>query len=177
MSQSGNRVSSRIEPGEERRTGRTDEHLDNVLPSGESIDQDVGRLELVRSSILLDLPYEKETGIDCQLAPSLSSSSPQKGLNRLLRFRDSPRTGSWTWSNPVASRSRSSSTWRHRCCCRSGTSWRAVLLWVTLCVCLCGPRIMREAIGLYGSSVCLRTGSNIETIRLLKRGGKQADKI
>lgn len=33
----------------------TDEHLDNLLPCRESVNQNVGRLELVGSSVLLDL--------------------------------------------------------------------------------------------------------------------------
>jgi hypothetical protein len=36
-------------------TTRTDEHLDDLLPRGESVNQDVGGLELVGSSVLLDL--------------------------------------------------------------------------------------------------------------------------
>lgn len=33
----------------------TDEHLDDTLPSLESLDKDVGRLHLMRGGILLDL--------------------------------------------------------------------------------------------------------------------------
>lgn len=33
----------------------TDEHLDDTLPSLESLDKDVGRLQLMRGGILLDL--------------------------------------------------------------------------------------------------------------------------
>jgi hypothetical protein len=33
----------------------TDEHLDDLLPRGEALDEDVGRLELMRGRVLLDL--------------------------------------------------------------------------------------------------------------------------
>lgn len=40
----------------------TDEHLDNLFPCGESVNQNVGRLELVGSSVLLDLWAVSATG-------------------------------------------------------------------------------------------------------------------
>ena len=33
----------------------TDKHLDNLLPGGKPLDQDIRRLELMRSGVLLDL--------------------------------------------------------------------------------------------------------------------------
>lgn len=37
----------------------TDEHLDNAFPSLESFDENVGRLQLMRSSVLLDLHLDQ----------------------------------------------------------------------------------------------------------------------
>lgn len=39
----------------------TDEHLDNAFPSLETFDEDVGRLQLMRSSVLLDLHLDQLT--------------------------------------------------------------------------------------------------------------------
>lgn len=37
----------------------TDEHLDNAFPSLETFDEDVGWLQLMRSSVLLDLHLDQ----------------------------------------------------------------------------------------------------------------------
>jgi hypothetical protein len=38
-----------------RRAELTDKHLDDLLPGSEPLNEDVGRLELMGSSVLLDL--------------------------------------------------------------------------------------------------------------------------
>ena len=50
---------------------RTNEHLDNLLPGGESLDENVGRLELMGGGVLLDLH------VSCliQLSPSPPSTA------------------------------------------------------------------------------------------------------
>lgn len=41
----------------------TDQHLDDVFPSGKTVDEDVGRFELMSSSVLLDLSGAKRIEI------------------------------------------------------------------------------------------------------------------
>lgn len=77
----------------------TDEHLDDLLPSGETLDKDIGGFELMRGSVLLDLA--------CQLLVSIVDGWVWTAV---LAISSEQLARCYTIPDPA----RSSSTPRHR---------------------------------------------------------------